>query len=39
MAFEFFRHGGRIAWGLIAAVIGVAAVSVLLVTHTAEARY
>lgn len=39
MAFEFFRHGGRIAWGLIAGVIVLATASVLLVTHTAEARY
>jgi hypothetical protein len=39
MAFEFFRHGGRIAWGLIAGVIVLSGVSVLLVTHTAEARY
>lgn len=39
MAFEFFRHGGRIAWGLIGGVIVLAAASVLLVTHTAEARY
>ena len=39
MAFDFFRHGGRIAWGLIAGVIVLAVASVLLVTHTAEARY
>ena len=36
---EFFRHGGRVAWGLIGGVIFLAAASVLLLARTAEARY
>lgn len=40
MAFiEFFRHGGKVAWGLIAGVLLLAAASVLLLARTAEARY
>jgi hypothetical protein len=40
MAFlEFFRHGGRVAWGLMGGVILLAAASVLLLARTAEARY
>ena len=40
MAFlEFFRHGGRVAWGLIGGVVLLAAASVLLLARTAEARY
>ena len=40
MAFlEFFRHGGKVAWGLIGGVLLLAAASVLLLARTAEARY
>lgn len=37
--FEFFRHGGRVAWGLIGGVVLLAAASVLLLARTAEARF
>ena len=36
---EFFRHGGRVAWGLIGGVVLLAGLSVLLLARTAEARY
>lgn len=40
MAFlEFFRHGGKVAWGLVGGVLLLAALSVLLLARTAEARY
>lgn len=36
---RFFRHGGVVAWGLLAAFLGIGAASSALLADTAEVRY
>jgi lipoprotein-anchoring transpeptidase ErfK/SrfK len=36
---DFFRHGGRVAWGLIAAVLLLLGVSSALLANTVDVRY
>ena len=36
---DFFRHGGRVAWGLILAVFAIFALSTVLLADTAKVRF
>jgi lipoprotein-anchoring transpeptidase ErfK/SrfK len=36
---NFFRHGGKVAWGLIGAVVLVLGLSTVLLANTADVRY